>query len=141
MQLAFDAVDRLVELVEERGPLPAAEAARQLLALRQAPDGLARTLIDELVAGDSRLAWRAGNVTLAAPAADPLLEEATFVVLDLETTGLAAASARICEIGAVRVERLELGATFQTLVAPGVPLPRAIGVLTGLSDEELGRAP
>src|SRR5580765_3993249 len=142
VQLAFDAVDRLVELLEERGrPLPAAEAARHLLALRQPPDGLARALIGELVAGDSRVAWRGNAVALAGGGADPLLEEASFVVVDLETTGLSAASARICEIGAVRVERLELRERFETLVRPGVPLPEPIGRLTGLSDAQLRRAP
>jgi DNA polymerase III epsilon subunit family exonuclease len=142
VQLAFDAVDRLVELLEERGrPVPAAEAARHLLALKQPPDGLARALIDELVAGDSRVAWRGNAVALAEGAADPLLEEASFVVVDLETTGLSAASARICEIGAVRVERLELTARFETLVRPGVPLPPPIERLTGLRDRELRHAP
>src|SRR5205823_9293681 len=96
MQLAFDSVDRLVELVEERGAVPATEAARHLLALRQAPEGLARSLIGDLVEGDARLAWRGSCVALSAPLADPLLEEACFVVVDLETTGLAASSARIC---------------------------------------------
>ena len=42
MQLAFDAADRLVELVEERrGPVPAEEAARSLFALAHAPVALA----------------------------------------------------------------------------------------------------
>ena len=36
-----------------------------------------------------------------------LLEQATFVVFDLETTGLRPGLARPCEFGAVRVERLE----------------------------------
>src|SRR5204863_191248 len=54
---------------------------------------------------------------------------------------LSTASARICEIGAVRVERLALAGTFQTLVRPGVPLPRPIGALTGLPEAELARAP
>src|SRR5207237_319185 len=71
----------------------------------------------------------------------PRLEDARFCVFDLETTGLATASARICEIGAVRVERLALADTFQTLVRPGVPLPRPIGALTGLPEAELARAP
>ena len=44
MQLRLDAADRLVELVEERrGPVPADDAARQVLRLGQAvPVGLAR---------------------------------------------------------------------------------------------------
>jgi DNA polymerase III epsilon subunit family exonuclease len=71
----------------------------------------------------------------------PALADARFVVFDLETTGLAAASARICEIGAVRINGLELAARFETLVAPGTLLPTRINRLTGLSDQALRRAP
>ncbi len=141
MQLAFDSLDRLVELAEERGGrVQASEAARHLLAIRHAPEGVARSLLGPLVEQDARLVWRGAFVALVE-AEDPALEDASFVVFDLETTGLAAASARICEIGAVRVERLELAETFETLVAPGVPLPAPVGRLTGLSDEVLRRAP
>jgi DNA polymerase III epsilon subunit family exonuclease len=143
VQLAFDSADRLVELVEERrGPVPVEEAARRLYALAHLPAGLARALLEDVVSGDARLAWRGGAVGLAEPPGTNLaLEHATYVVVDLETTGLAPGRCRICEIGAVRIGGLELGATFETLVAPGVPLPRAIGVLTGLRDAELRRAP
>jgi DNA polymerase III epsilon subunit family exonuclease len=143
VQLAFDSADRLVELVEERrGPVPVEEAARRLYALAHLPAGLARALLEDVVSGDARLAWRGGAVGLAEPPGTNLaLEHATYVVVDLETTGLAPGRCRICEIGAVRIGGLELGATFETLVAPGVPLPRAVGVLTGLRDAELRRAP
>src|SRR5207253_1594860 len=83
-----------------------------------------------------RIAWRGASVALAE-APSPRLEDASFCVFDLETTGLATASARICEIGAVRIERLSFAETFQTLVRPGVPLPRPIGALTGLAEAEL----
>src|SRR5262249_6324250 len=72
---------------------------------------------------------------------DPALEEAEFVVFDLETTGLSAARNRICEIGAVRVRALELVDSFQSLVNPGVPLPQPVARLTGLRNQELRRAP
>src|SRR5205823_4758305 len=49
--------------------------------------------------------------------------------------------ARPCEIGAVRVQALELGATFQTLANPGAKLQPAVAALTGLRDEQLRRAP
>jgi DNA polymerase III epsilon subunit family exonuclease len=141
VQLALDSLDRLVELVEERGGrVLATEAAARLFSLQRGPDGLARALLEPLVAEDARLALRGRFVALADHEPEAL-EEASFVVFDLETTGLATASARICEIGAVRVERLELTATFETLVAPGVPLPAPVGRLTGLSDAELRRAP
>ncbi len=140
-RLALDSLDRLVELVEERGGyVSAGEAAAHLLQLRRAPEGLARSLLHPLVEEDSRLLWRGSHVALAG-GRTAALHEASFVVFDLETTGLAVASARICEIGAVRVDGLELRDTFQTLVSPGVRLPAQIGRLTGLSDAELRRAP
>lgn len=143
MQLSFDAADRLVELVElSRGPVPAAEAARSLFALASAPTAIARSLLDDVVSGDARLAWRGAAVGLAdAPEAALALESASFVVFDLETTGLSPARSRIVEIGAQRVEALETGATFETLVNPGVPLPVAITTLTGIGRDEVRRAP
>jgi DNA polymerase-3 subunit epsilon len=143
VQLRLDAADRLVELVEERrGPVPAEEAARAVFALAQVPVGLARGLLDQTVRDDARLAWRGDLVALAdAPAACERLEAARFAVVDLETTGLRVGVARICEIGAVRVEGLELTERFQTLTNPGERLDRAVSALTGLRDEELRSAP
>src|SRR6266550_4558546 len=139
MQLRLDAADRLVELVEERrGPVFAEEAARRLFALRHAPVGLARSLLEDVVGEDARLAWRGDAVGLAEPPGAELpLEDATFVVVDLETTGLQPGSSHICEIGAVRVRGFELEEDFQLLVDPGVPLAPAISALTGLHDAEL----
>ena len=143
MQLRLDAADRLVELVEERrGPVAADEAAQRLFALRSAPFGFARSLLDDVVAEDARLAWRGDCVALAQPlGADLPIERATYVVVDLETTGLRPGSARICEIGAVRVCELELADEFHTLVDPGVPIGAAIETLTGLRDAQLRGAP
>jgi len=139
MQLRLDSADRLVELVEERrGPVYAEEAARRLFALRHAPLGLARSLLDEVIGEDARLAWCGDAVGLAEPpGADLLLEDAAFVVVDLETTGLRPGSSHICEIGAVRVREFELEDEFELLVDPGVPLGPAISALTGLRDAEL----
>jgi len=143
MQLTFDSADRLVELVEgHRGPLLAEEAARALFALRHVPAGLARELLEDVVAGDARLAWRGASVGLAEPpGGDVALEDATFVVVDLETTGLRPRSAGICEIGAVRVRELESTETFETLVNPRRPLPAPIAALTGIEPRALRGAP
>jgi DNA polymerase III epsilon subunit family exonuclease len=144
VQLRLDAADRLVELVEERrGPVPADDAARAVLKLGSAvPVGLARSLLDEAVQADARLRWSGDLVGLAdAPGESLLLEEATFVVFDLETTGLRPGSARPCEFGAVRVHALELQERFETLANPGARLAPAISALTGLRDDELRRAP
>ena len=143
MQLVFDAADRLVELIEERrGPLAPEDAARFLYALRQAPAGLARNLLEDLVAGDARLAWRGGRVALAAEPGEALpLESARYVVVDLETTGLRPGRAAICEIGAVRLDGFVPAGTFQTFVDPGMPLPRLVSALTGIGEADVAGAP
>ena len=143
MQLAFDAADRLVELVEaRRGPVPLEDAAQVLFALRQVPVGFARELLADVVEGDARLVWRGAAVGLAdPPGAGTAVEHATYVVVDLETTGLRPGSAGICEIGAVRVRELELAETFATLVNPRRPLPAPISALTGIEPAALRGAP
>jgi DNA polymerase III epsilon subunit family exonuclease len=143
MQLAFDAADRLVELVQaRRGAVGPEEAARVLFALERAPATLAHSLLADVVDGDARLAWLGGRVGLADGAqAETLIEDAELVVFDLETTGLSATRDRMCEIGAVRIRGLEVDETFDTLVCPGMVLPQTIARLTGISNAELRKAP
>jgi DNA polymerase III subunit epsilon len=143
MQLRLDAADRLVELVEEqRGAVLAEEAARRLFALRQAPVALARTLLTDVVETDTRLAWSGDAVTLAEPPGTALLlEDATYVVVDLETTGLRPGQSGICEIGAVRLRGFEVEAEFETLVDPGMPIAPGASAVTGLRNEQLRGAP
>ena len=141
VQLALDSLDRLVDILEERGTLTVVEAARALFATSAIPDGLARSLLEEVTAGDSRVVCSGMTVSLVGGRPDPLLEEAELVVFDLETTGLAAGRDQICEIGAVRVKGLELVDSFQSLVNPRVALPEPIARLTGLREEELRGAP
>jgi DNA polymerase III epsilon subunit family exonuclease len=103
---------------------------------------LGHSLLDEAVAADARLHWAGDLVALThALGEELLLEEATYVVFDLETTGLRPGTARPCEIGAVRVRRLELEERFQTLANPGARLQPAVAALTGLRDADLRRAP
>ncbi len=144
MQLTFDAADRLVELVQaERGPVPAAAAARALFALKSAPTALARSLLEDVVRDDARLAWCGADLVglSEAPGRALDLAQASFVVVDLETTGLRPGSARICEIGAQRIDALELTGSFETLVDPGVPIPPAVTALTGIQRGTLRGAP
>src|ERR671910_3849548 len=141
VQLALDALDRFVDMLEERGSLSAVEAAHSLFATSSISEDLACSLLAELTAGDSRLVCAGATVSLAGGRADPLLEEAEFVVFDLETTGLSAARCHICELGAVRVRALEPVESFQSLVNPGVALPEPVARLTGLREQELRCAP
>lgn len=132
-----------MELVEEqRGPVLAEEAARRLFALRQAPVALARSLLADVVETDTRLVWNGDAVALAEPPGTALLlEDATYVVVDLETTGLRPGESGICEIGAVRLCGYEVDAEFETLVDPGLPIAAGVSALTGLRSEQLRGAP
>jgi DNA polymerase III epsilon subunit family exonuclease len=69
------------------------------------------------------------------------IELADWVVVDLETTGLAATGASILEIGAVRISNLEVVDRFETLVRPPGKIPRAIVALTGIGDAMVAEAP
>jgi DNA polymerase-3 subunit epsilon len=68
------------------------------------------------------------------------LREVTFCVVDLETTG-GRPDDQITEIGAVKYRAGELLGSFQTLVDPGVAIPPAITVLTGITEAMVTRAP
>ncbi|SFP91903.1 DNA polymerase-3 subunit alpha [Lachnospiraceae bacterium XBB1006] len=67
--------------------------------------------------------------------------EDTYVVFDLETTGLSAISDTIIEIGAVKVEAGVITDRFSTFVNPKVPIPFRIEQLTSINDEMVMNAP
>lgn len=69
------------------------------------------------------------------------LQEATFVVFDLETTGGSAQRNKITEIGAVKVRGGEVIGEFQSLIDPGVSIPPSIVLLTGITDAMVTTAP
>ena len=142
MQLAIDSLDRLVELLEERGGrVRASEAAAHLFAVRQAPEGLARSLLTPLVDQDARLAWR-GDVRRAVHGARPGDRGGAFRRLRPRDDGSRAG------VGADLRDRRGAGAASSRSATasrrssqPRVPLPKPVGMLTGLSDAELRRAP
>ncbi|GAA1746812.1 DEDD exonuclease domain-containing protein [Nostocoides vanveenii] len=69
------------------------------------------------------------------------LNEVTFVVVDLETTGGSAHGDHITEFGAVKVRGGEVLGEFQSLVNPRVPIPPVISALTGITNAMVASAP
>ncbi|MEX2549459.1 MAG: DEDD exonuclease domain-containing protein [Nitriliruptoraceae bacterium] len=88
------------------------------------------------VRDDRRPAEQLGFDALGTP-----LFEVTFVVLDLETTGLAPSADRITEIGAVKVRGGEVLGELRTFVHPGIAVPPAVTAITGITDAMVADAP
>ncbi|MFV1999202.1 MAG: DEDD exonuclease domain-containing protein [Acidimicrobiia bacterium] len=69
------------------------------------------------------------------------LAEVPFCVLDLETTGVAPDTCEITEIGAAKYIGGVETARFQTLVNPGLAIPPAVTVITGITQAMVIDAP
>jgi DNA polymerase III subunit epsilon len=135
----------------ERALIAMTDSARQanwlashVLGLSNAPDLVAERLTSALLGADPRVqrladgSW--GLVTAARGA--PLLEECTFAVVDVETTGVRSGLGdRITEIAVVLVcgERREL--LFESLVNPGRAIPAFVTAITGITDQMVRAAP
>jgi len=72
---------------------------------------------------------------------DEPLRQATFVVVDLETTGGSSSVDAITEIGAVKTRGGQLLGEFSTLVNPGTPITPFVSVLTGITDSMVADRP
>ncbi len=83
-----------------------------------------------LVDDTNRIIWDSGK----GDGKDSHSPDGDFVVFDIETTGLSPLNDRIIEIGAVRIEKGEIVATFDEFVDPGIPIPPRIQELTGIDD-------
>lgn len=73
-------------------------------------------------------------------------KDKTFVVIDIETTGLnnnpdVGEVNRIIEVGAVKIEKGKITEKFASFCTCPIPLPQEIVALTGISNEDLKNAP
>lgn len=72
---------------------------------------------------------------------DILLKDATYVVFDLETTGLSYTRDKIIEISAVKVSNMNIVGQFNSYVNPEEKLSHFTKELTSITDEDLANAP
>ena len=78
---------------------------------------------------------------LAFKEKDVFLEESTYVVFDVETTGLSSRFDKIIELAAVKVHNGEIVDKFESFINPHEPLSEVIKNLTGITDGMLVDAP
>lgn len=65
----------------------------------------------------------------------------TYIVLDIETTGLRLTKDKIIEIGAVKIKNSTIVEHFSTLVNPEIEIPEVITEITGIRNEDVYNAP
>lgn len=83
------------------------------------------------------------NITQSENLSDTLLRDLVFVVFDSETTGLDPVTDEVVQLGAVRVVngKVVAGEVFETLVNPGIPIPKRSSDVHGISDAMIANAP
>ena len=132
------------------GPADAQTLVSYVCSLPGAPRAVAEHMATAMFAGHTRfvraadgrwhLATAANRRTVAA--ASQALSAASFVVVDVETTGTRATFGdRITEIAVVRVKGDSVTTVFETLVNPDRPIPAQITRLTNITWDMVRGAP
>jgi DNA polymerase-3 subunit epsilon len=130
----------LYGFVKSCEPVSPEEVASDFLSL-ESPNGDARAIVERLVGGDPRFGWE-DEVLRTVDPASLALEEAPYVVFDVETTGPAAGKGgAITEFGALKVVRGKVVEEFSTLVNPERPIDPFVVRLTGITDRMVSDAP
>lgn len=71
----------------------------------------------------------------------PYLKGKTFVVFDLETTGLDVQHCMVVQLGSYKIVDGKIVETFNTLVNPGCHIPEASSAIHGIYDKDVVAAP
>ncbi len=110
------------------------EAMNTLSAIRRKDDGF------KVIYGVE--GYLVNDLMPAVTAAKDLSDhDGSYIVFDLETTGLSAATERITEIGAVRIKDGQEVERFSSFVNPGISIPAEVVKLTGITDAMVADAP
>jgi len=132
------------------GPADAQALISHVCQLPRAPANIAEHMATALFAGHKRFfrdpigRWclRDGNAAAPWTAVAKTLEQESFAVVDVESTGSRhTAGDRITEIAIVLVKNGVATTTFETLINPDRPIPPMISSLTNITSSMIRNAP
>jgi DNA polymerase-3 subunit epsilon len=129
-------VDRALRLLTD-GPADSERLTRDILGIPRAGMTVADRLVVALLGADPRVA-RLGDgrwALLATPLGSPQIQDCSFAVVDVETTGSVPAGDRITEIAVISVRNGRVETAFESLVNPVRAIPRAVTAVTRITDE------
>lgn len=136
--------ERTAEFLKS-GPRPPLEICHDVLGLPQASRTVAERLVLALLGADPRFAFDVDGrwSAVAEPGLGSLpLSDLKFAVVDVETTGMSARHGdRVTEVAVVHVDGSRIEVAFESLLNPGIPIPRRITELTGIDDALVRNAP
>ncbi|MGA2410319.1 MAG: exonuclease domain-containing protein, partial [Candidatus Binataceae bacterium] len=139
------AKEKLYAFLESRpGGANAAELTGLLFKGAGSDAGLGARLIHGLIGADPNFLYDSATALWSLRKRASLqvpLDDASFVVVDLETTGGQPAPGSIIEIGAYRMEGRRVTDSFQSLIRPRMPIPRFVEGLTSITNEMVLAAP
>lgn len=112
-------------------------SAKSVLLPGRTPEVGSR-ILNAAIGADPSFSYDAASdrwyVTAHATLLQPALHS-TFIVVDIETTGLKPGPAGITEIAALRIEDGQFTAEFHSLINPGQRIPPFITRLTGITED------
>lgn len=126
------------------GPRSPATLCHEILGLLGAPPAICDRVAIALLGADPRVRQLTDGRWALVPEAQgsPLLDDCSFAVVDVETTGCRAiAGDRITEVAVAVVQAGRCEIVFESLVNPERPIPRPIRAITNITDDMVRHAP
>jgi ATP-dependent DNA helicase DinG len=130
-------------LLGQEMPLPTPVIARRLFGARRHEMPETQVVVRALLKADPRFVETHDHcwTVLGSNILQQNLEEAVFVIVDLETTGSVIGVDEIIEIGVVVMRNGEILDRFETLVWSDRTIPPWVARLTGIKNRDLEGAP
>lgn len=130
-------------LLGQQMPLPTPAIARRLFGARRHEMPETQVVVRALLAADPRFVETHDHCwsVVGSPLLKKKLAEATFAVVDLETTGSVIGVDEIIEIGLVVIRGGKVVDRFETLVWSDRTIPPWVARLTSITNDDLEGAP